>query len=132
MKRRDTIGFDESNPNVSKSLSQKTKQWCLRRTGEAGSASPGPAIATGEVYSRRCNLKNMSDRPLGIQTDTEKPADEVQEKYWQVEAEVLTARHRSHHTSRAQRNPVAEHKERQGTVAIFLLKLESGGAGSPY
>ena len=38
----------------------------------------------------------------------------------------------SHHTSRAQRNPVAEHKERQGTVAIFLLKLESGGARNPY
>ena len=30
MKRRDTIDCDESNPNVSKSLSQKTKQWCLR------------------------------------------------------------------------------------------------------
>ncbi|XP_048611697.1 probable pectinesterase 29 [Brassica napus] len=29
----------------------------------------------------------MSDRPLGIQTDTEKPADEVQVKYWLVEAE---------------------------------------------
>ncbi|KAL0822991.1 hypothetical protein Bca101_046668 [Brassica carinata] len=39
---------------------------------------------------------------------------------------------RSHHTSRAQRNPLAEHQERQGTVAIFLLKLESGGAGNPY
>ncbi|KAL0688619.1 hypothetical protein Bca4012_088296 [Brassica carinata] len=102
------------------------------RIGEAGSASHGPAIATGEVYSRRCNLKKISDRPLGIQTDTEKPADEVQVKYWLVEAEVLTARLRSHHTSRAQRNPVAEHQRRQGTVAIFLLKLESGGAGSPY
>ncbi|KAH0884448.1 hypothetical protein HID58_060544 [Brassica napus] len=66
---RDTIGFDESNPN------------------------------------------NMSDRPLGIQTDTEKPADEVQVKYWLVEAEVLTARHREAESRRRSRRK--KRKERK-------------------
>ncbi|CAN6851495.1 unnamed protein product [Brassica oleracea] len=40
-----------------------------RRTCEAGSASPGPAIASNDVHSRRCYLKKLSGHTLRILTD---------------------------------------------------------------
>ena len=59
-----------------------------RRIGEAGSASPGPAIASSEVHSRYCYLKKLPRLALRILAGVKKPVDEVQVGYLQAEAEV--------------------------------------------
>ncbi|KAL0713820.1 hypothetical protein Bca4012_020798 [Brassica carinata] len=47
-----------------------------RRIGEAGTANPGPAIASSEVHSRHCYLKKLPNHALRVLAGEKKPVDE--------------------------------------------------------